>query len=196
MSHATSDSPPPFPTPRPRSDLEHQVLSECSAMFAGINTTLKTVGREMGAVRDEVINLGKTQTGLETTISNLSRELREEIKPTIRDLPDRLTKSFAQHSGDCPARRRAMKKAESTSSDDIDVRRFRGDATGTVPLSTPAPGSPLDTVPTTGGRFIRNTENGHFEIPRPIFWLGAGIGTAVASLGYLLNIIESIPWPF
>jgi len=181
MAAGRSDSPPPFKVPRINRSEDHELLPECSAAFAGLDTTLKTVTRELRGVRKDVQEMGKVQASQATSIKGVWHEIRDEIRPDLRDLPGKIKSDFDTHSRDCPARRRAMRKAETGSNDKIDVRQLRENLTG----------DPTGTVNLTGNRFIKNTANGHYEIPRPVLWVGALIGAAVAASGYVLNLLQS-----
>ena len=176
-----SESPPPFEVPRSiRRDEDHELLPGCSAAFAGLEITLKTVTREMRGVRTDVQEIGRTQAAQAESMKGLWHEIRDEIRPDLRALPEKIANDFEIHSRNCPARRRAMKKAEIGTGDKIDVRQLRENLDDT------------GAIVTTGNRFIRNTSNGHYEIPRPVLWVGALIGAAVAASGYILSLLPKL----
>lgn len=152
---------------------------DCSAAFATINATMKAVGDDVREMRNDVSEIGRSQAALEQSARGLWHEIRDELRPGLDALPDRIAESERTHSKDCPARRKAMRRAESSSDDKVDVRSYRDDATGTVTIEG-------------GGRFIRNSSNGHYEIPRPVLWIGGLIGAAVAASGYVIQLLSSM----
>lgn len=173
-----SDSPPPYKVPNATAG--HDVLAQCAGAFAGIDATLRMVGREVRGVRDDIEIISKSQAALEQSTRGLWHEVRDELKPTVGNLPDRIGRAVRDHAGECPARRKAMKRAESDSGDKLDVRAYREDQTGAVQIEA------------TGNRFIRNSSNGHYEIPRPVLWTGALIGAAVAASGYVIQLLSNL----
>jgi len=172
-----SSSPVPY-TPIPTGD-DHRVRAECSAAFATITATMKSVGDDVREMRNDVSEIGRSQAALEQSARGLWHEIRDELRPGLDALPGMIAKSERTHSKDCPARRKAMRRAESSSDDKLDVRPYRDDVTGSVPLES-------------GGRFIRNSSNGHYEIPRPVLWIGGLIGAAVAASGYVVQLLSSM----
>jgi len=173
--HTTSDSPPPF-KPGGKSE-EHTMRADCSAAFASITATMKAVGSDVKGMRSEVGEIGKSQAALEQSTRGLWHEIRDELQPTVQGLPDRISDAINAHGDRCPARRKAMRRAESDSDDAVDVRDFRDDPTGQI---TPQRG------------LIRNSANGHYEIPRPVLWVGGLIGAAVAASGYVIHLLTSM----
>jgi len=175
-----SDSPPPFHAPKASPISEHSLLPSCSAAFAGLEVTLKTITSEMKGMRRDVQEMGRVQSGQAESIKGVWHEIRDEINPAVKEIPGKIAQDFKEHEGNCPARRRAMRKAESGgSSDQINARALIGqhleEHTGTIV--------------TQRRGIIRNSANGHYEIPRPILWIGGLIGAAVAASGYVYHLL-------
>lgn len=169
----TSDSPPPY---QPGVNGDHKMRADCSATFGTLTATLRTVSSEMRAMRTEVSEISRSQAAQEQSARGLWHEVRDEINPALKSLPERIGNDLRSHESLCPARRKAMRRAESESDDALDVRGLRDDATGSV-------------TTTRRGILLRNTENGHYEIPRPVLWVGSLIGAAVAASGYVLHAL-------
>ena len=172
-----SHSPPPY---RPNPDRDpHEMRADCSATFGTLTATLRTVSSEMKAVRSEVIEIGRSQAAQEQSTRGLWHEVRDEINPSLKELPQRVVSAVGSHEENCPARRKAMRRAETSDSDDsVDVRELRADATGAIVSKR--------------GVLLRNTQNGHYEIPRPVLWIGGLVGAAVAASGYVIHLLNSM----
>jgi hypothetical protein len=176
----TRSDPPPFQVPIRQQEKRHSLLPECSAAFAGLEITLKNMTTEVRGTRQEVRDMGKTQAAQAEAMKGLWHEMRDNIQPQLRLIPDKIHNDVDDHERDCPARRRAMKKAEGNGGtpSDIDVTRIR-DSAGVIAVHG-------------GGKLIRYTGNGHYEIPRPVLWIGALVGAAVAASGYVINLLQGM----
>lgn len=171
---SNSDSPAPY---QPKSSGEkHEMRADCSATFGTITATLRTVSSELKSMRNEVGEIGRSQAAQEQSTRGLWHEVRDEINPSLRTLPDRIVTAVNSHEENCPSRRKAMRRAETSDSDNsVDVRGFREEVTGTFI--------------TKRGILLRNTSNGHYEVPRPVLWIGGLIGAAVAASGYVIHAL-------
>ncbi len=157
-------------------DDQSELKPQCAATFAAIETTIRMVNTEIRGLRDDVQEMGRSQSSLDTSTKGLWHEIRDELRPDVKELPDRIAGAVNGHATDCPARRRAMKRAESDG--DSGVRELRDEISQVVDVGRKG--------------LIRNNGNGHYEIPRPVLWVGGLIGAAVAASGYVIHLLSSM----
>lgn len=167
--------------PRPSGQHDER-LPKCIEAFATLNTTLAGFVAEMKGMRAEVRDSSKAQAGTAESVKGLWHEVREELRPAVRAIATAMKGDLNHHEGNCPARRGAMRKAEGQSSTSIPtgegLQINQDERTGAITIAR--------------RKIIRNTPNGHYEIPRPVLWIGGLIGSAIAASGYFLEFLKSL----
>lgn len=104
-------------------DHDHNIeqAPTCKASFESIHTAVTKMTDTMVGVQSSVNGMGERLARQEETTRSLWKELREDVSPSIRQLPDRISRSIREHKVDCPAHGKVMAKAMSDSDQTIPI---------------------------------------------------------------------------
>lgn len=101
------------------------IRSKCAEIFAIISNQQSVMLGEIKDLRKDVKGFIKEQAMQGQDIRGLWKTIRNDIQPQVIRTREELIKGLSDHAEGCPARRKAMKRAESDSDNGIDTRPFR-----------------------------------------------------------------------
>jgi len=143
-----------------------KVLPDCEGNFRSISQALHSVSGELAQTTTTLRETRDDSIRQQEQMKSLWKELREDIMPQLRAIPEKADAALSAHAEGCPARQKAMARARGEAVPDSDP------AIDTRRINLPARGEPV------------SSEQGGYVIPRVVLWVGATIGIAIAVAGW------------
>lgn len=151
-------------------------LPQCTQSFAEINTTMRHAVETMREVATELKTTREQQIRLDGSTKGLWAELRNDVIPELKKIPDEARAALATHIAECPARQKAMARA-------------RGEA---VPPSDPS--IPLSEITKQFAvqQGLQGVVNDDASLGRRVKYLAIGLGVTVAAAGWAWKVLSDL----
>lgn len=96
-------------------DSENEIRPECGVVFKSFETAIGNFQSTLERHGEKVTILGERIARQEETTRGLWHELRDDVHPALRDLPNAIRDAVKTHADDCLSRKRTVAKASRTS---------------------------------------------------------------------------------
>ncbi len=93
------------------------VRPECKGTFSSIEKSLTRVSESLDRMSSGVSKMGERIASQETTTQGIWHEIRNDIQPPIRGIPDAINKAVKEHHESCLAQKKLENKVTNSSSE-------------------------------------------------------------------------------